>query len=126
MTPMVFGHYLRKIDDRRTSKIVADACQAIGLPRPAKVQVSTTSMVSGVPQSYVFPSLSSAGKPVWVRYRNGKYLVPRQLSDGSTVRMRYHIALEFEQAVVGPVIVGAGRYYGMGLCVPVNALNEKP
>lgn len=125
MTPMVFGHYLRKIDDRRTFKIVADSCEASGLPRPVNIRVSTTSMVSGVPQSYVFPSLSSAGKPVWVRYRNGKHLIPRKLSDGSTVRMRYHIALEFEEPVSGPVIVGAGRHYGMGLCVPINDMKEK-
>lgn len=120
-TPMVFGHYLRKLDEPRTFKIVADSCEAIGLPRPISVRVSPTSMIRGVPQSYVFPSLSSNGKPVWSRYRNGRYTVPRRLPDGSTVRMRYHVALEFDEAVRGPVVIGAGRYFGMGLCVPIRA-----
>ncbi|MEX1027988.1 MAG: type I-U CRISPR-associated protein Csb2 [Candidatus Paceibacterota bacterium] len=119
--PMVFGHYLRKLDESRTFKIVGDSCEAIGLPRPSNVRVSPTAMVRGVPQSYVFPSLSSNGKPVWSRYRNGRYTVPHRLPDGSTVRMRYHVALEFPQAVRGPVVIGAGRYFGLGLCVPIRA-----
>lgn len=120
-TPMVFGHYLRKLDESRTFKIVADSCVAIGLPRPINVRVSPTAMVRGVPQSYVFPSLSSTGKPVWSRYRNGRYTVPHRLPDGSTVRMRYHVALEFGEPVRGPVVIGAGRYFGLGLCVPIRA-----
>lgn len=120
VTPMVFGHYLRKLDERRTFRIVADSCEAIGLPRPTGVRVSPTAMVRSVPQSYAFPTLSANGKPVWVRYRGGKYTVPKRLPDGATVRMRYHVALEFNEAVGGPIVIGAGRYYGMGLCVPIR------
>lgn len=122
-TPMVFGHFLRKLDEPRTAKIVGEACRAIGLPIPKSVRVSPISMASGVPPSYRFPSLSSSGKPVWVRYRNGKYIVPRRVGGGDAVRMRYHVALEFAEPVTGPVILGAGRHYGMGLCVPVKGLH---
>ena len=117
ITPMVFGHFLRKLDEPRTHKIIADGCLAIGLPSPTSVFVSPTSYVSGVPQSYQFPSLSARGKPVWVRYRNRRFTIPKQTPDGQAVRMRYHVAVEFEEPVDGPVILGAGRYYGMGLCV---------
>ncbi|TWT74823.1 type I-G CRISPR-associated protein Csb2 [Allorhodopirellula solitaria] len=121
-TPMVFGHFLRKLDEPRTAKIVGRACQAIGLPLPKYVHVSPVSMVQGVPPSFRFPSLSSEGKPVWVRYRNGKFTLPKRLPGGQAVRMRYHVAVEFEEPVEGPVILGAGRHYGMGLCVPMRGL----
>ncbi len=124
-TPMVFGHFLRKLDEPRTRRIVEESCEAIGLPRPKHVRVAPTSIVQGVPQSYVFPSLSTRGKPVWVQYRGGKHVVPRRLPDGSAVRMRYHVVMEFEQPVAGPVILGAGRYYGMGLCVPLHSLDSE-
>jgi len=119
ITPMVFGHFLRKLDEPRTHKIASDGCLAIGLPSPKSVFVSPTSYVSGVPQSYQFPSLSATGKPVWVRYRNQKFTIPKRTPDGQAVRMRYHVAVEFDEPVDGPVILGAGRYYGMGLCVPL-------
>lgn len=117
---MVFGHFLRKLDERRTYNIVANSCEAIGLPKPKSVRVSPTSMVTGVAQSYQFPSLSTTGKPVWVRYRNRKFTIPKRTSNGEAVRMRYHVAIEFKEPVAGPVILGAGRYYGMGLCVPLS------
>lgn len=121
-TPMVFGHFLRKLDEPRTAKIVGEACEAIGLPLPKFVHVSPVAMARGVPPSFRFPSLSSNGKPVWVRYRNGKYTLPKRVDDGQVVRMRYHVAVEFDQPVAGPVILGAGRHYGMGLCVPIQGL----
>lgn len=124
VTPMVFGHCLRKLDERRTFRIVADSCEAIGLPRPMGVRVSPTGMVRAVPQSYTFPTLSDKGKPVWVRYRGGKYTVPKRLPGGASVRMRYHVALEFDEAVRGPIVIGAGRYYGMGLCVPIRPVDQ--
>lgn len=122
-TPMVFGHFLRKLDEPRTAKIVGQSCEAIGLTSPKYVHVSPISMARGVPPSYRFPSLSSNGKPVWVRYREGKYTLPKRLPGGAAVRMRYHVALEFDRPIEGPVILGAGRHYGMGLCIPVKGLN---
>jgi CRISPR-associated protein Csb2 len=119
-TPMVFGHFPRKLDDARTRRIVAECCEAIGLPLPCHITVSPTAFVNGVPLSHAFPSLSVNGKPAWTGYRKGKSVLPRHLVDGSAVRMRYHVALEFDEFVRGPIILGAGRYYGMGLCVPLR------
>ena len=31
------------------------------------------------------------------------------------------VAVEFDEAVRGPVVIGAGRYFGLGLCVPIRA-----
>jgi len=119
VTPVVFGHFLRKLGDARTCRIVSECCAAIGLPEPRYVRVSTTSLHEGVPQSWAFPSLSVQGKPVWTSFRNGQHCLPKKLPDGGAVRMRYHVAVEFAEEVYGPVILGAGRYFGMGLCRPL-------
>lgn len=119
VTPMVFGHFLRKLDDKRAFQIVARSCTDIGLPEPINVRISNTSLLDGVPGSNRFPSLSVRGKPVWTNFKNGQQTVPRKLPDGTAVRARYHVAVEFAEPVYGPVILGAGRYFGMGLCRPL-------
>ena len=121
VTPVVFGHFLHRLDDSRASRIVSESCEAIGLPKPKFVRISTTSLHEGVPVSAAFPSLSTRGKPVWTTFQNRRHRIPRKLPDGSAVRMRYHVAVEFEEDVFGPVILGAGRYFGMGLCRPLFA-----
>ena len=118
-TPMIFGHFLRKLDDTRAFQIVARSCTDIGLPEPINVRISNTSMLDGVPGSNRFPSMSVHGKPVWTNFKNGQHTVPRTLPDGTAVRARYHVAVEFAEPVYGPVILGAGRYFGMGLCRPL-------
>lgn len=118
-TPMVFGHFLRRLDDKRAFQIVARSCMAIGLPEPINIRISNTSMLDGVSGSNRFPSMSVRGKPVWSNFRNGRHTVPRKLPDGTAVRARHHVAVEFAEPVYGPVILGAGRYFGMGLCRPL-------
>jgi CRISPR-associated protein Csb2 len=41
-------------------------------------------------------------------------------SDGKTRRMQTHAVIEFDQPVRGPVLLGAGRFRGYGLCKPVG------
>lgn len=118
-TPVVFGHFLRKLDDNRAFQLVSKSCTAIGLPEPINVRISNTSLLDGVPGSNEFPSMSSQGKPVYTTFRKGKHSVPKKLPDGTAVRMRYHVAVEFAEPVYGPVILGAGRYFGMGMCRPL-------
>ena len=124
MTPVEFAHCPRKIDDARSRRIIAASCESTGLPPPVHVQVSPVSCLPGVPISSTFPSLSATGKPVWTKFHRGRHQIPRKLSDGTPVRMRYHVAVEFDVPVQGPVILGAGRYFGMGLCRPCNWIEE--
>jgi CRISPR-associated protein Csb2 len=53
----------------------------------------------GVPPSHVFPRL--------VRKDGGE-------------RRQAHAIVVFEEPVVGPVVIGAGRYRGYGVCRPVE------
>lgn len=76
------------------------ACEYIGLPRPVSVEVSLAPLLSGA-QS--------------VReYR------PWPNQPGRMPRVRVHADIQFGEPVQGPVILGAGRYFGLGLCLPAD------
>jgi CRISPR-associated protein Csb2 len=86
-------------------EIVADACERIGLPKPKAVRLHKNSLVLGVPPSTRF------------RLRRRDDEAPRPAS---------HVILEFSEAVEGPVLLGAGRYFGLGLFLPLPALETIP
>lgn len=81
---------------------VTRAVERIGLPAPHRVEVSRSCVLSG------------SAKP----RAHGRFPI-----DGDKPqRVLVHARLEFERSVQGPVLVGAGRYQGMGLCLPVDRL----
>lgn len=81
------------------AEIVKDSCERIGLPRPLEVLLHPVSMLQGVPRSNEFP---------WISRKK----------DGG--RMHHaHALIVFGQKVMGPVVVGAGRFRGYGLCRPL-------
>jgi CRISPR-associated protein Csb2 len=86
-------------------EIVADACERIGLPRPKAVRLHKNSLVLGVAPSTRF------------HIRRRKDEAPRPAS---------HVILEFSEAIQGPVLLGAGRYFGLGLFLPLHALETIP
>jgi CRISPR-associated protein Csb2 len=40
-------------------------------------------------------------------------------------RVAKHVTLEFDQEVRGPVLLGAGRFFGLGLCKPVPRVEDR-
>ncbi len=118
VTPMVFGHFPKDADGPRATRIVADSCEMSGLPRPALVRIGEVSPVLGVPPSAHFPTLSVRGKPIYPGFERGRDKPPGRDADGHPPRLRRHIELEFAEPVEGPVLIGSGRYLGMGLCLP--------
>jgi CRISPR-associated protein Csb2 len=81
-------------------RAVADACERVGLPRPVSVEVSLAPMLPGAQPVRVFRPWP--GRP------------------GRHARARVHADIRFDRAVRGPVLLGAGRYFGLGLCLPVQ------
>lgn len=79
---------------------IGDACERIGLPRPVSVEVSLAPMISGAQHVREFTPWPTRGQH------------PR--------RAKVHAEITFEEPVRGPVLIGAGRYFGLGLCLPVN------
>jgi CRISPR-associated protein Csb2 len=79
------------------ARLVAEMCLRVGLPVPADVQVGPVSPFKGVPSAGSFPRLMR--------------------KDGSP-RRQTHAIIEFDRPVIGPVLIGAGRYRGYGLLRP--------
>lgn len=101
VTPVVLDrHFDGKDKWERAAETVRDACERTGLPRPDKVLLHPVSMFEGVPRSTEFPPL--------IRKK-----------DGGRVH-HAHAVILFGEEVQGPVLVGAGRYRGYGLCRPLS------
>jgi CRISPR-associated protein Csb2 len=105
-TPMVLDRHLKaKGNIDRESEVagqVRDACGNIGLPMPSGIETGKHSAVAGAPSAY-----PSGRAPAWTRWRLPDSLASRQLT---------HAVLQFDTPVRGPVILGAGRFTGLGLC----------
>lgn len=85
---------------------IAVACLNSGLPQPTEVAFSDISAVLGAE-----PVLRGRDIPPWQRWQ-----LPRSLHG----RYLVHASLVFPEAVPGPVILGAGRFVGLGLCLPAR------
>ncbi len=77
------------------------ACMHVGLPEPLAVEVGFSPFLAGVRPATAYPPFSQKG-------RGGKP-IRRQL---------VHAAVSFDEPVVGPLILGAGRFLGLGLMRP--------
>lgn len=104
VTPIVLDRHLKRKDDAEIRELVAHACEHAGLPRPdpGRIRVGKHSALQGVP-----PARPLRGEPPWTRWKLPKSLQSRQL---------VHAVIEFDQPICGPVLLGAGRFTGLGLC----------
>lgn len=106
MTPIVFDQHPKSRGkaayQAEVAAMIAQCCSRIGLPVPRDVIITPVSAHSGVPPGREFPLL--------------------QRKDG-TPRRHSHAILRFDDPVCGPVILGAGRYRGYGVCRPMDEPN---
>lgn len=109
-TPVVLDRHLKETDNeaRQTEieNLLRRACANIGLPEPERVVAGKHSAIEGAPSAY-----PSGRAPPWTGWRLPQSLITRQLT---------HAVLQFRQPVRGPVILGAGRFVGLGLCRAIN------
>lgn len=109
-TPMVLDRFLKQKGNAREDEVrelVAGACRNVGLPEPELVVADKHPALEGTPSAY-----PSTGEPDWMRWRLPGKLASRQL---------IHVVIRFPVLVRGPVILGAGRFLGMGLCRPIDS-----
>jgi len=103
VTPIVFDQHPKakgKADYvGEVTAMIASACERSGLPRPREVIVTPVSAHFGAPPAHTFPRL--------------------QRKDNSE-RRHLHTILVFDEPVRGPILIGAGRYRGYGLCRPLG------
>jgi len=98
VTPVVLDRYPRDRDifGEEAKRIVTDSCEQVGFPRPVVVVLSPVSIFGGTPRATDFP-------------------LPRYCQR----HVRVHALVEFDQKVWGPLLIGKGRYRGLGLFAPI-------
>lgn len=106
-TPVVLDRFSDG-DPCEEALTIAAACTHVGLPEPVEIEIHRHSAVKGSP-----PAQRGRG-PDWT------------FPAGSKIagRPRRHVVLRFAQPVRGPVILGAGRYHGFGLLLPLEENDE--
>ena len=102
VTPVVLDRFPRR--GELAAEIVR-SCRTVGLPDPVTVKLSPSPLVAG-----------------------GARLRPSDLPEHLRGRLFSHVELRFPCRVAGPVLLGAGRYLGVGLMAPVGpaAIGEEP
>jgi len=95
----------------RAEQAIAASCRHVGLPEPTHIDLSLDPLVRGARPAGDFPPFRQRG-------RDGKPVARRLV----------HAALVFDQPVKGPLVLGAGRFLGLGLMRPIvepaPAVNE--
>ena len=101
VTPIVMPRFSRR--GLTEADVIAGACRDAGYPAPESVRVEKTSWFAGVPHVRSFIRPTPPGRP------------PRPLT---------HAAIQFPEPIRGPVLLGAGRHRGYGLCrtIPDEAM----
>jgi CRISPR-associated protein Csb2 len=86
-------------NDAWVAEQLSESCTRQGLPAPVEVGILPVSPHRGAPPCRAFPPLLR--KP-----------------DGAR-RWHVHARIRFAESVEGPLLLGAGRYRGYGLCKPL-------
>lgn len=100
VTPIELDRFPDRPYGEEAESIVVESCRRIGLPEPIDVVIR--------PDPFV------AGSAPWSAFARARR------SSGRPRRPLVHAALDFESRVRGPMLLGAGRYLGLGLLRPVS------
>ena len=100
VTPFVFDRFPQDLWGQEAQQVVAAAFERVGLPAPAIVQIHSAPWHVGVPLASSFPP------------------APARL--GKPQRYHAHVRVQFDEEVSGPLVAGAGRFYGYGLFLPLR------
>lgn len=114
VTPVFLDRFLKTTSEMDEVDLIVRACANIGLPEDelAEVEIHKHSAVRGAETTY--PSRGREYRPDWS--------FPEKSSYGN--RPRRHVVLRFRKPVKGPILLGAGRYHGMGLFVSLRDRGE--
>jgi CRISPR-associated protein Csb2 len=102
VTPVLLDRFPKR-DGRGVGNILGRSCEHAGLPRPAAIAAGRYSPLYGVQPSF-------------------RFVTRRPLAEGKAApaaRLYTHAELTFDRPVLGPVVLGAGRYFGLGLFRPL-------
>jgi CRISPR-associated protein Csb2 len=99
VTPVVLHHYPKPNRAGDVERIVLEAFESAGFPKPVDLRVQPVSHFRGAGHARSLPSFTEGGDKM--------------------CRYQTHIVATFATPVRGPVLVGRGRFRGYGLFRPV-------
>jgi CRISPR-associated protein Csb2 len=102
VTPILLDRFPKR-KGPSVEEIIVASCARIGLPVPTMIEHSPYSKIEGVPPVPAFR------------------LVRRE---SDSARWGVHARIVFECEIRGPVLLGAGRYFGLGLLRPERRKEE--
>ena len=106
--------------DREVAGIVVAACARIDLPEPVGIDIDTTSWHCGSPRATckrrALRGVAAIGDHGDAALGDGFPSFPPKGTNAP--RPQVHVWLRFAAPVVGPILLGAGRYLGYGLFKP--------
>jgi len=105
-TPVALDRHLKSegVDRLREAEdVIRKSCERLGLP-PCVVRAHKHAAIHGAPSAW-----PPGGAPRWQNWARPASLKARPL---------VHASLEFEKPVRGPILLGAGRFFGLGLFLP--------
>ena len=88
---------------RRVEDVIRTASEQSDLPTPVFVEASHSPFVVGAPEVAAYPPF-----------------LQRRPDGGSQRRSLVHAAIGFDEEIEGPILLGAGRYIGLGLLRPAK------
>lgn len=100
VTPFVFDRFPKDPYGSEAQQNVRDAFSRAGLPEPVELDLHYNPWHTGSFKASAFP--------------------PAPAREGKPQRYHCHVWARFEQRLCGPVVAGAGRFYGYGLFLPLN------
>jgi CRISPR-associated protein Csb2 len=94
VTPLLCDRFPKDKDGKRVEDVIRESCRRVLGIEPSVIEVSPVSWHRGVPPSHAFGRIRKPNEP------------PRH---------RTHVLLKFDRNVRGPILLGAGRFVGLGL-----------
>jgi CRISPR-associated protein Csb2 len=126
VTPVVLDRFPKSSrgDDRRVwhaevVDIVRVSCTRAGLPEPLEVDLDSTAWHTGVPRAWGKTRRISGPDREPLSAPLGDGFPPLPSKKSRPAKPQLHVWLRFDQRVSGPVLIGAGRFQGYGLCKPI-------
>lgn len=104
VTPFVFDRYPKDPFGPEAKQIVREAFVRMGFPTPSELDLHYNPWHRGAFKASAYP--------------------PMPARPGKPQRYHCHVFARFDDDIGGPVVAGAGRYYGYGLFLPLGKTRE--
>ncbi len=104
VTPVVLHHHPKKSRGGDVERILREAFRSAKLPDPLAIRVQSASAIAGAGHALGMPEFDEGGERM--------------------CRYQTHVQVLFQNPVIGPVLVGRGRYRGYGLFGPTDDMQR--